>query len=157
MKYDEILTEMAFTRKRIIRSLESYDTRIFEHATKIILMPTSQDVGHWKRELLAWAGYLASLRLRVEQGKGQPSPMGYDLAYEYLYRGPFEGNELGMTAHFIRMVSVAHRIRPQVAVEDVHRQLQAFLVQLSHDIGEGDEAKVEATINALGTAADEDG
>jgi hypothetical protein len=62
-----------------------------------------------------------------------------------------------MTAHFIRMVSVAHRIRPQVAVEDVHRQLQAFLVQLSHDIGEGDEAKVEATINALGTAADEDG
>jgi hypothetical protein len=91
MKYGEILTEMAFPRKRIIRALESYDARIFEHATKIILVPQSRDVTHWRNELLAWAGYLTSLRLKVN--KGQPPSMGYDLAYEYLYRGTI--NALG--------------------------------------------------------------
>jgi hypothetical protein len=37
MRYVELLTEMAFDHKRVIRALESFDVRIFEHAVKIIV------------------------------------------------------------------------------------------------------------------------
>ena len=66
MQYDEALTEMVFPRERVTRALESYDTRIFEHATKIILIPQGQDTGHWKREF-ASVGWLS----RVTPIEGQ--------------------------------------------------------------------------------------
>lgn len=145
MKYDEILLEMAFDRKRIIRALESYDARIFEHAVKIIVLPESRDVPHWKRELLAWGGYLSSLRLKTK-GKGNP-PMGYALAYEYLYKGPFDKNEAGMTAHFIRLAEVSHNVNLNADVAAVHARLKTFLTQLATAIGNGQD--VEPVIESL--------
>lgn len=133
MRYNEILTEMAFDRPGIIRALESYNTRIFEHAVKIIVLPNSQDVPHWKRELRAWTGYLSSLRIKT---KGTP-PMGYKLAYQYLYEGPFVGNELGMTAHFIELVEASHDIDLNADVAAVHARLKEFLTKLADDIGSG--------------------
>lgn len=143
MKYNQILTEMAFSRKRIIRALESYDTRIFEHSMKIILMPDSQDNNHWRNELLAWCEYLAELRLKI---KNNP-PMGFDLAYEYLYRGPFEGNEIGMTKHFVRVIQTSYKLTNDVDLTMIHQRLKVFLTQLSHDIGAGTD--VTETINSL--------
>ena len=143
MKYDEILMEMAFDRKRVIRSLESYDLRIFEHAVKIIVLPDSSDVPHWKQELHAWCGYLASLRIKA---KGSP-PIGVSLAYKYLYNDPFVGNEQGMTAHLIRMAEVSHNINLDVDVNMVHDRLKIFLGKLARDIGSGND--VEPTINSL--------
>lgn len=143
MKYNEILTEMAFDRQRIIRALESYDARIFEHAVKIIILPDCRNVSHWKLELLAWAGYLSSLRIKT---KGTP-PMGYKLAYQYLYEGPFVGNEQGMTAHFIRMAEVSHNLKINADVAAVHTRLKDFLTKLAVDIGSG--RNVEPTIDSL--------
>lgn len=143
MRYNEILTEMAFDRQRIIRALESYDARIFEHAVKIIVLPDSRDVPHWKQKLLAWAGYLSALRLKT---KGNP-PMGYPLAYQYLYKGPFVGNEDGMTAHFIRLAELSHRTKLDVDVSTVHARLKTFLTQLATNVGAGHD--VEPTIESL--------
>jgi hypothetical protein len=143
MRYAEVLTEMAFDRKRIIRALESYDARIFEHAVKLIVLPESRDVPHWKQEILAWAGYLASLRIKT---KGTP-PMGVPLAYQYLYEGPFVGNEIGMTAHFIRMAEVAHRTKLDVDPSSVHDRLKAFLIALAQEIGTG--GNVEPVVESL--------
>jgi hypothetical protein len=137
------LTEMAFSRQRIIRALESFERTIPEHAVKIIVLPRSHDVPHWKRELLAWAGYLAKLRL-----KGSLDPMGSKLAYQYLYDGPFSGNEIGMTEHFIRMAEVSHKIDLKSAdPREVHDILKEFLTDLSIAIGQGKD--VEAAINSL--------
>lgn len=143
MRYSEILTEMAFDRKRFIRAVESYNVRIFEHAVKILVLPDSKDVPHWRQELLAWCGYLSSLKIKA---KGYP-PMGYKLAYEYLYNGPFVGNELGMTAHFIRMVEVSYKVKLNVDVTTVHTRLKEFLTQLAKDIGSGSD--VEPNIASL--------
>lgn len=143
MRYKDIITEMAFDRQRVIRALESYDARIFEHAVKIIVLPDSRDVSHWKQELLAWAGYLSSLRIK---SKGNP-PMGVKLAYLYLYEGPFVGNELGMTAHFVRLAELNHRIKLNTDIAAVHTRLKAFLTQLADDVGSGHD--VEATIETL--------
>jgi hypothetical protein len=143
MTQHEILTEMAFDRPRIIRALESYDARIFEHAVKIIVLPDSPDVAHWKRELRAWAGYLASLRIKT---KGTP-PMGVKLAYQYLYEGPFVGNELGMTAHFIELAEASHDIELNADVAAVHSRLKNFLTTLADDIGSG--RNVRVTIESL--------
>ena len=141
--HSDVLHEMAFDRKRIIRALESYDARIFEHAVKILVLPDSRDVPHWKQELLAWAGYLAALRIRRQ---GTP-PMGFALAYEYLYAGPFVGNEHGMTAHFIRLAEVSHNTSLHADVSAVHERLKAFLTQLASDIGSGRD--VEAAVESL--------
>lgn len=137
MRYHEIITEMAFDRKRIIRALESYDARIFEHAVKILVLPNNQDVPHWRQELVAWCGYLAALKIKT---KGYP-PMGFKLAYEYLYEGPFVGNELGMTSHFIRMAEVSYDVKLDVDVVTVHNRLKEFLTQLAKDIGTGGDVK----------------
>jgi hypothetical protein len=143
MKYAEIINEMAFERRRIIRSLENYEPRISEHAVKIIVLPHSQDVPHWKRELLAWCGYLAALRIKT---KGTP-PMGVNLAFKYLYSDPFVGNELGMTAHYMRLAELRNDANIDADVHDVHARLQAFLTDLAAAIGEGQ--SVEPAINSL--------
>ncbi len=147
MRYAEFLTEMAFKRKRIIRALESYDVRIFEHAMKIILMPETAYVPHWRQELIAWTSYLATLRLKTKKGNKKPRPMGFALAYEYLYKGAFVGNELGMTAHFIRIIELSYGTKIEVNVAEIHEKLKIFLTYLCHDIGDG--MNPETTINKL--------
>jgi hypothetical protein len=57
MKLWEIIyriDEMAFRRKAIIDKLRGLQSPINSHALKIIAYPDSQDVPHWRRELIVW-------------------------------------------------------------------------------------------------------
>ena len=60
------------------------------HALKIIVYPDAEEVPHWKRELIAWGNDLAAMQLRGFRGV---TPMGFALAWNGLYREPFEGAE----------------------------------------------------------------
>jgi hypothetical protein len=84
------IDEMAFRRKAIVDKLRALQTPINSHALKIIVYPESQDAPHWKRELIAWGNDLATMQLRGFRGV---TPMGFALAWNGLYREPFEGAE----------------------------------------------------------------
>jgi hypothetical protein len=84
------IDEMAFRRRAIVDKLRALQTPINAHALKIILYPDSEDVPHWKRELIAWGNDLAAMQLRRFRGV---NPMGFALAWNGLYREPFEGAE----------------------------------------------------------------
>jgi hypothetical protein len=93
MKLWEIIyriDEMAFRRKAIIDKLRALQTPINSHALKIIVYPDSEDVPHWRRELIAWGNDLAAMQLRGLRGV---TPMGFAMAWNGLYREPFEGAE----------------------------------------------------------------
>ena len=136
------LPEMAFPRKDIVDTIRNYMPRIAEHAVKIILFPQSKDVSHWKGEITGWAKFLSKLRL-----KSNNKPMGYALAYKYLYDGPFGGNEIGMTQHFIEMAELSHNVALTVDTADVHATLKEFLTHLAVAIGDGKD--VRPVINSL--------
>src|SRR5262249_20305910 len=91
MKLWEIIyriDEMAFRRKAIVDRLRSLQTPINSHVLKLIAYPNSQDVSHWRRELIAWGNDLAAMQLRGLRGV---TPMGFAMAWNGLYREPFEG------------------------------------------------------------------
>jgi hypothetical protein len=93
MKLWEIIyriDEMAFRRKAIIDKLRALQTPINSHALTIIVYPDSEDVPHWRRELIAWGNDLAAMQLRGLRGV---TPMGFAMAWNGLYREPFEGAE----------------------------------------------------------------
>jgi hypothetical protein len=84
------IDEMAFRRKAIVDKLRALQTPINSHALKVIAYPASDDVSHWKRELIAWGNDLAAMQLRGFRGI---TPMGFALSWNALYREPFEGAE----------------------------------------------------------------
>src|SRR3954468_4189876 len=84
------IDEMAFKRRAIIDKLRALQTPINSHALKIIVYPDAEEVRHWKRELIAWGNDLAAMQLRGFRGV---TPMGFALAWNGLYREPFEGAE----------------------------------------------------------------
>jgi hypothetical protein len=84
------IDEMAFKRRAIIDKLRALQTPINSHALKIIVYPDAEEVPHWKRELIAWGNDLAAMQLRGFRGV---TPMGFALAWNGLYREPFEGAE----------------------------------------------------------------
>src|SRR6266852_1597039 len=93
MKIWEIVTrldEMAFRRKAIIDKLRALQPQINSHALKIIAYPDSPDVPHWRSELTAWGNDLTAMQLRGFRGV---TPMGFAMAWNGLYREPFEGAE----------------------------------------------------------------
>lgn len=93
MKIWEIVTrldEMAFRRKAIKDKLRSLQPQINAHALKIIAYPDNRDVPHWRSELIAWGNDLTTMQLR---GFRRVTPMGFAMAWNGLYREPFEGAE----------------------------------------------------------------
>ncbi len=93
MRFTDIIDridEMAFKRRAIIDKLRALQTPINSHALKIIVYPDAEEVPHWKRELIAWGNDLAAMQLRGFRGV---TPMGFALAWNGLYREPFEGAE----------------------------------------------------------------
>jgi hypothetical protein len=84
------IDEVAFRRRAIIDKLRALQTSINSRALKIIIYPDSEEVPHWRRELIAWGNDLAAMQLRGFRGV---TPMGFATAWNGLYREPFEGAE----------------------------------------------------------------
>ena len=93
MKLREIIDridEMAFRRKAIIDRLRALQSQINSHALKMIVYSDSPEVAHWQSELITSGNSLARMRLRGVRGV---VPMGFTMAWNQLYREPFEGAE----------------------------------------------------------------
>jgi hypothetical protein len=84
------IDERTFRWRAIVDKLRSLQTPINSQALKIIVYPDSEIVPHWKRELIAWGNDLAAMQLRGFRGV---TPMGFAMAWNGLYREPFEGAE----------------------------------------------------------------
>lgn len=139
------IDEMAFRRKAIIDKLRALQTPINSHALKVIAYPDSPDVPHWRRELIAWGNDLAAMQLRGLRGV---TPMGFALAWNGLYREPFEGAEervfelkLGqIEREYQRPITKDHRL--------IREELTGFLRSFCGAIGRSE--FVDSAVNSLG-------
>jgi hypothetical protein len=150
MKIWEIVTrfdEMAFRRKAITDKLRALQPQINAHALKIIAYPKSPDVPHWRSELIAWGNDLTTMQLRGFHGV---TPMGFAMAWNGLYREPFEGAEDKVLRLKLGMIEREYR---QPITKDRHRimiELKAFLRSFSEAIGKSE--FVDPVVDALGYA-----
>ena len=131
--YDR-LDEMAFRRRAIIDKLRALQTPINSHALKIIVYPDSQDVSHWKHELIAWGDDLAAMRLRGFRGV---AAMGFRMAWEHLYEEPFAGAESDVLR--LKLGSVQRDYPAPVAKTPTRilSELTGFLRPFCEAIGQG--------------------
>jgi hypothetical protein len=139
------IDEMAFRRRAIIDKLRALQTPINSHALRIIAYPGSQDVPHWRRELIAWGNDLAAMQLRGLRGV---TPMGFAMAWNGLYREPFEGAE----DHVLQMKLGQIERECERPISRNQRQilaeLTAFLRSFCEAIGRSQ--FVDQVVNSLG-------
>jgi hypothetical protein len=126
------IDEMAFRRRAAIDKLRALQTPINSRALKLIIYPDSQEAEHWRRELTAWGADLAAMQLSGLRGV---TPMGSAMAWNGLYREPFEGAEervlqlkLGQIERkYQRPITKGHR--------EIMSELTAFLRWFCEAIG----------------------
>jgi hypothetical protein len=136
MKIWEIITrldEMAFRRKAIVDKLRALQSPINSHALKIIVYPDSQDVPHWRRELIAWGNDLTAMQLRGFRGV---TPMGFAVAWNGLYREPFEGAEDRVLQ--LKLGQIERECQRSIAKDrsQIMTELTAFLRSFCEAIGQ---------------------
>lgn len=139
------IDEMAFKRRAIIDKLRALQSPINSHALKIIVYPDAEQVPHWKRELIAWGNDLAAMQLRGFRGV---TPMGFALAWNGLYREPFEGAEDRVLEFKLGQIEREYQ-RP---ITGDHRQIMAELTRFLRLYCEviGQSQFVDAVVNSLG-------
>lgn len=126
------IDEMAFRRKAITDKLRALQTPINSHALKIIAYPDSQDVPHWRRGLIAWGNDLAAMQLRGLRGV---TPMGFAMAWNGLYREPFEGAEDRVLQ--LKLGQIENEYQSPIAKDrgQIMAELTAFLHRFCEAIG----------------------
>ena len=139
------LFEMAFQRKVIINRLRGFQFQINSHALKIIAYPDSQDVPHWRRELIAWGNDLAAMQLRGLRGV---TPMGFAMAWNGLYREPFEGAEDHVLQMKLGQIEREYERPISKNQRQILAELMAFLRSFCEAIGRSQ--FVDQVVNALG-------
>jgi hypothetical protein len=137
------IDEMAFRRRAIIDKLPALQTSINSHALKIIAYPDSQDVTHWRRDLAAWGNDLAAMQLRRFRGV---TPMGFAMAWNGLYREPFEGAEDRVLQ--LKLCQIERECQRPVTKDRIQilAELTAFLRAFCQAIGESQ--FVDPVVNA---------
>ena len=148
MKLMEIIDridEMAFKRRAIIEKLRALQTPINSHALKIIVYPDAEQAPHRKRELIAWGNDLAAMQLRGFRGV---TPMGFALAWNGLYREPFEGAEDRVLE--LKLGQIEHEYERPITRD--HRQITAELAAFLRSYCEATSQSrfVDAIVNSLG-------
>jgi hypothetical protein len=139
------IDEMAFKRRAIIDKLRALQPSINEHALKILVFPDAEEIPHWKRELIAWGNDLAAMQLRSFRGV---TPMGFALAWNGLYREPFEGAEDRVLAFQLGRIEREYQ-RPITADRrQILIRLTDFLRSYCEAIGKSE--FVDPIVNSLG-------
>ncbi|MGD9616993.1 MAG: hypothetical protein AB7H90_17825 [Alphaproteobacteria bacterium] len=136
---------MAFKRRAVIDKLRALQTPINSHALKIIVYPDADEVPHWKRELIAWGNDLAAMQLRGFRGD---IPMGFALAWNGLYREPFEGAEDRVLE--LKLGQIEREYQRPIAGDrrQIMTELTRFLRSYSESIGQS--RFVDPVVNSLG-------
>lgn len=148
MKIWEIVTrfdEVAFRRKAIVDKLRALQGPVILHALKIIVWPDAPEASHWRRELTAWGNDLAVMRAKGFRGV---TPMGFDMAWNGLYREPFEGAEDEVLRFDLGRIEREYERPITKEPTQVMAELTAFLRALCEAIGRS--RFVDPVVNSLG-------
>src|SRR3954453_12979120 len=139
------IDEMAFKRRAIVDKLRALQAPINSHALKIIVYPDGEQVPHWRRELIAWGNDLAAMQLRGFRGV---TPMGFALAWNGLYREPFEGAEERVLA--FQLGRIEHENQRSITADRrwIMTRLTGFLSSYCEAIGRSE--FFDPIVNALG-------
>src|SRR4051812_29865303 len=135
----------AFTRGIAEVELWAGQAPINSHALKMIVYPDAEQIPYWKRELIAWGNDLAAMQLRGFRGV---TPMGFALAWNGLYREPFEGAEDRVLAFQLGRIEREYQ-RPITADRrKILIRLKDFLRLYCEAIGKSE--FVDPIVNSLG-------
>jgi hypothetical protein len=139
------IDEIAFKRRAVIDKLRELQSPINSYALKIIVYPDAEQVPHWKRELIVWGNDLAAMQLRGFRGV---TPMGFALAWNGLYREPFEGVQDRVLEFKLGQIEREYQ-RPITADRrQIMTRLTGFLRLYCETIGRSE--FVDPVVNALG-------
>jgi hypothetical protein len=139
------IDQIAFRRKAIIDRLRALQSQINSHALKMIGYSDSPEVAHRKSELIAWGNSLARVRLR---GVRSVVPMGFNMAWNHLYREPFEGAEDEVLRLDLSTIELEYRRPIAKTPGQVLAETTAFLRPFCEAIGQGQ--AVNAVVNGFG-------
>jgi hypothetical protein len=142
------LDEMAFRRKAIIDKLRALQPQINAHALKFIAYPDSRDAAHWRSELIALGNDLTTMQRRGLRGV---TPMGFAMAWNGLYREPFEGAEDRVLQ---LKLGIIEREQQRPITKDGHQimiELTSFLRSFCEAIGRSQ--FVDPVVDAFGQTA----
>lgn len=139
------LDEMALRRKAIVDKLRALQPQINAHALKIIAYPDSPDVPDWRSELIAWGNDLTAMQLRGFRGV---TPMGFAMAWNGLYREPFEGAEDRVLQLKLGMVEREYQLPITKDRSRIMAELIDFLRSFCEAIGRSQ--FVDPVVNAFG-------
>jgi hypothetical protein len=142
------IDEMAFKRRAIIDKLRALQSPINSHVLKIIVYPDAEQVPHWKRELIAWGNDLAAMQLRGFRGV---TPMGFALAWNGLYREPFEGAEDRVLEFKLGQIEREYQRPITIDRRRIMTELTDFLRSYCEAIGQS--RFVDPVVNTLGHSA----
>lgn len=139
------LDEMAFSREAIVGKLRALQPQIISHALKIIVYPDSQEVSHWRDELIAWGNDLTAMQWRRMR---RVTPMGFKMAWNGLYREPFEGAEERVLR--IKLGTIERQYKRQITQDhdQIMTELTNFLRPYCKAIG--DSEFVDSVVNGFG-------
>src|SRR4051812_33033164 len=145
MEIIDRIDEMAFKRRAIIDKLRALQTPINSHSLKIIVYPEADEVPHRKRELIAWGNDLAAMQLRGFRGV---TPMGFALAWNGLYREPFEGAEDRVLQ--LKLGQIEREYQQPIAQDQgqIMAELTRFLRSYCEAIGQS--RFVDSVVDSLG-------
>jgi hypothetical protein len=139
------LDEMAFRRRAIIDKLRALQPQINAHALKIIAYPDSPEVDHWRRELSAWGNDLTTMQLRGLRGV---TSMGFALAWNGLYREPFEGAEEKVLELKLGIIEREYQRRIAKDRGQMIAELKGFLRPFCEAVGRSE--FVDSIVQSLG-------
>ena len=103
-------------RNTAIDKLEEFRVIVLEHVLKVVLMPKSDAVAHWQKEIQSYQTRL----IRYHKGKGGKPNFTKEILWEYLWEDQIDELPLGFVEDY-KIKNV------QLDIEEVKRQLMTFI------------------------------
>jgi hypothetical protein len=130
--------EMNIPRDRAIAITENLEDQINSHLLKLFGMTADDGTrSHWKAEVRAWFGRLASFRMK-NRGKQKGKPLSAKVYYDHLYDHMYGGHEIeNISSVLDLLVRDWGYTRNEVPVSEIAPKLRGFHLAISLRMANG--------------------
>lgn len=138
------LFEMAYDRKKCIKTCEDLSHELCYHFIKVMLFPSSINVNHWKSEIKTWLNKIDDLKLKPNDRK-----MRYNDLILTLYEQPI-GHDNAVKEMIQKMIK--RDDIPYIQIFDydsLHKRIEEMYHILCDDLSKDQMERVEYYTNML--------
>ena len=125
MRLEELLKkpimEMSYSRKKAESIIMGLEKPINNHLLKLMVVIKDRAEQHWQHELSIWCIEIAEIRLKPSN-----KPAKANFYYEWLFDGPYGGNEERYVQNQIKRLSDQYMILTDFDTLSIAQRLQKF-------------------------------